>query len=79
MKMSSFRRSPSRILVHHIQFTGAPLSAAKRVQFNFELEPIEGIEQMKNLPKVTFPWIWIEEGANLPSWMIYLIKFGLIM
>lgn len=64
---------------HSFQFTGVPLSGAKRIQFNFELEPIDQVEQMKDLPKVTFPWFWVEEGVDVPSWIVYLLKFGLVM
>lgn len=56
-----------------------PLSAAKRVQFNFELEPVEGIALMRNVPKMTFPFLWIEEGAVVPNLYVKLLKYTLIL
>lgn len=64
---------------NRIQFSGVPLSAAKRIQFNFELEPIEEIPLMRNVPKMIFPFLWVEEGAIVPSLYVKLLKYTLIL
>lgn len=61
------------------QFSGVPLSAAKRIQFNFELEPVEEIPLMRNVPKMIFPFLWIEEGAVVPNLYVKLLKYTLIL
>lgn len=56
-----------------------PVSAAKRGQLNFELEPVEGMPLMENMPSMLYPWIWVEEGVNLPGMYIYLLHFTLLL
>lgn len=45
--------------------TGSPVSARKRLQFNLPLQPFEKVPLMKDLPEVTLPIFWIEEGIDL--------------
>lgn len=54
-----------------------PLKAVKRGQVNFELEPIEGMPIMENMPQITYPWVWIEEGVTLP--MYFFILFHVLV
>lgn len=37
------------------------------------------IEVMANLPKMIFPWIWFEEGADVPDYLVNLLKYTLIL
>nr|B0X4H5.2 RecName: Full=Sensory neuron membrane protein 1 [Culex quinquefasciatus] len=53
------------IFIHYDLQTGTPFSAAKRLQFNLELEPIRGHEVFGKLPKMVLPMFWAEEGASL--------------
>lgn len=34
---------------------------------------------MRNLPKVIFPFLWIEEGAVVPGLYVKLLKYSLIL
>ncbi|XP_049819911.1 sensory neuron membrane protein 2 [Aethina tumida] len=46
--------------------TGTPLQGAKRLQLNMVLKPDEKIDMAKNLPKVVYPMLWVEESMKLP-------------
>lgn len=50
-----------------LQKTGIPLLGMKRLQFNFEIFPIQQVEVMQNLRSMIFPFAWIEERAKLPG------------
>lgn len=50
-----------------------------RVQVNFELEPVEGIEVMSKLPKMIFPFLWFETTANIPDFMANYLKYTVAM
>ena len=45
--------------------TGSPLSAAKRLQFNLEMEAVESYEPMAKLPSTLIPMFWVEESVYL--------------
>lgn len=47
------------------QITSSPLSAAKRLQFNIEVEPVPTFELMAKLPRVIIPLMWVEESCHL--------------
>lgn len=55
------------------------MSGAGRFQLNFELEPVPQIDIMSNLPKMIFPFIWFEEGADVPDALVNLLKYTLIL
>lgn len=43
------------------QFTGSPVFAAKRLQFNMPLEPMAKVDLFKNFKETIIPLFWIEE------------------
>lgn len=45
--------------------SSSPLSAAKRLQFALDVEPVETFDLMENLPTVVLPMMWVEESAHL--------------
>ena len=45
--------------------TGTPMSAAKRLQFNMFIFPIDKIKTMKTFPTALLPMFWIQEGITL--------------
>lgn len=59
--------------------SGTPLSAAKRMQFNMELKPLEQISYMQEVPEMLFPLMWIEEGANLNKTYVNMLKYQLFL
>lgn len=59
--------------------TGTPMSAAKRLQFNLEVVPIEGVPFMENARPMMYPLFWVEEGASLNKTFVNMIKNKLFL
>lgn len=55
------------------------MSAAKRLQFNLEVVPIEEVPYMAELREMYYPMFWIEEGANLDKVYVKQIKNTVIL
>lgn len=77
-------RSPVFLFDIHIylpglQFTGSPVSAAKRLQFSMELGPIRDHELFGQLPDVILPMFWAEEGASLNKTWTNQLKYQLFL
>lgn len=59
--------------------TGTPLRAAKRMQFNMEVKPIESVELMKTMPDMIFPVFWVEESVDMGKDLVNQLKFSLFL
>lgn len=59
----------------YLKIAGIDVNPHARVQVNFEFEPVKEIEVMSKLPKMTFPFLWFEESANIPDYMLNLLKY----
>lgn len=57
-------------------FTGSPLTARKRLQFNIMIAPVAKFKLMKNFPDALLPLFWVEEGVDLPDWLLAQIRAG---
>lgn len=63
------------LLIHFVkQITGTPVYAAKRLQFNLEVVPIEEVPYMANLREMYYPLFWVEEGAALTKDFVKQLK-----
>lgn len=47
------------------QLSSSPLSAAKRLQFAMQVEPVPEMPIMSKLRTVTVPLFWVEESVHL--------------
>lgn len=55
------------------------LQAAKRLQFNLEMVPIEEVPYMANIREMYYPLFWVEEGAALGKKFVNQIKNTVIL
>lgn len=62
-----------------MQVTGTPMNAAKRLQFNLEIVPIEEIPYMANVREMYYPLFWVEEGAALNKTYVNQVKNTVIL
>nr|AOT85638.1 sensory neuron membrane protein 1E [Mayetiola destructor] len=67
------------IFMHFETLSGTPMSAAKRLQFNLEVVPIEEVPIMQEMREMLYPMFWVEEGANLNKTYVNMIKNTLIL
>ncbi|XP_031624944.1 sensory neuron membrane protein 1-like [Contarinia nasturtii] len=54
--------------------TGTPMNAAKRLQFNLEMVPIEDVPYLADIQEMYYPLFWIEEGAALGKEYVNQVK-----
>lgn len=59
--------------------SGTPLSAAKRLQFNLEVEPISQVPIFENIQPMLYPLFWVEESANLNKTYVNMLKNQLFL
>lgn len=62
-----------------LQMTGTPLSAAKRLQFNLEIVPVDGVPIMKDLQPMLYPLFWVEESVHLNRTWTAMLKNQLFL
>ncbi|KAL5279046.1 Snmp1.2 family protein [Megaselia abdita] len=54
--------------------TGTPFNAAKRLQFNLEVEPVEQLDEMKKMRKLVQPMFWVQESVALNKTWTDMLK-----
>lgn len=62
-----------------MQMSGSPVSAAKRLQFNLEVVPVEEVEVLKNVQEMLYPLFWVEEGVALNDTFAAMIRNTIIL
>ncbi|XP_058800682.1 sensory neuron membrane protein 1-like [Phymastichus coffea] len=55
-------------------FSGTPLEARKRLQFNIMIHKVEKVKMMKNFPEAMLPLFWVEEGLVIPNDFVKQVK-----
>ncbi|KAG5683890.1 hypothetical protein PVAND_013150 [Polypedilum vanderplanki] len=58
-------RTEHDIFLHLEMLSSTPLSAAKRLQFSMDIEPVRKVDMMSKLRPVILPLMWVEESAHL--------------
>ncbi|XP_050300236.1 sensory neuron membrane protein 1-like [Anthonomus grandis grandis] len=66
-QLTGLRPDPSKhsLGVLFEPMTGTPLFAAKRMQFNYDLNPTTKVALFSKLPSLLFPIFWLEESIDL--------------
>lgn len=59
--------------------TGTPLRAAKRMQFNMDVKPIDVVPIMQTMPEMIFPVFWVEESVDMGKEIVNQLKFSLFL
>lgn len=55
------------------------MTPTARLQLNFELEPIKEVAVMSKLPKMLFPFLWLEVTADIPDKFANILKYMLVL
>lgn len=58
--------------------TGAPVSGAKRLQFNLHMKPIEGVPYLEGIQEIYYPLFWVEEGADMKEEYVKQLQLVLL-
>nr|XP_029723139.1 sensory neuron membrane protein 1-like [Aedes albopictus] len=67
------------VYIHFQLVRGTPVSAAKRLMFSMEIEPIRDHPVLGDLPTVILPLFWAEEGASLNKTWTNQLKYTLFL
>ncbi|XP_039438033.1 sensory neuron membrane protein 1-like [Culex pipiens pallens] len=67
------------VFIHFELHSGTPVSGAKKLQLNLEVEPIRDHEVLGNLPTVVLPMIWVQEGVSLNKTWTNQLKYQLFL
>ncbi|XP_055695891.1 sensory neuron membrane protein 1 isoform X1 [Lutzomyia longipalpis] len=68
-----------KIFLEFELFSGSPLAAAKRMQFNIQMMPIPEIEFMSRMDEYIHPLFWVEESVYLNKTFTNQVKYGLML
>ncbi|XP_011306891.1 sensory neuron membrane protein 1 [Fopius arisanus] len=59
------KKEDHEIFMNFVALAGAPIEAAKRLQFSMFIQPVEKFKLMKTFPNALLPLFWVEEGVLL--------------